>query len=407
MKKVCVYLLILSLLCSMGGCAPMDVGGVETRNSGMEGNEEEVQSLDRSESTSVPLQIDYAKVMQNSDEYDGKYIQVAGRISGFLMRNAGLKFSERIGFQEKSYAIHDFDIELSACDGNVADSFKAGDYVMVSGIWRGGPYPALQEAQIVGEGDDAFQLARGYQLKWEETRQKEAEKMELWNYMSLAEAGKAHEGEYVKVSGKMSITGKSLADNDRPTIRFKSPESGEKVFDVSLFGCTPESLEKCVDGEYVVLTGKLLDGKIIDCFIESIGEDAKKQDEAAAADRQQRLAEEQEEFINSCVAYSYEEILRYPDDYRGKAVRIDGTVVQVKEYYTYREVDKWDILVSTSYDGGHIVFIEYEAPKCGFRLLENDVISLYGTLDGTETYTTILLSDSTVPRVKGVKVLLG
>ena len=100
-----------------------------------------------------------------------------------------------------------------------------------------------------------------------------------------------------------------------------------------------------------------------------------------------------------CQTYSYKEIARYPDTYDGKQAQFTGEVIQVMENsflgditYTLR-VD----VTPTSYGYTDTIYVTYDAPEGAARLLEYDIVTMYGTLRGTVTYETILGASVTIP----------
>lgn len=105
------------------------------------------------------------------------------------------------------------------------------------------------------------------------------------------------------------------------------------------------------------------------------------------------------DFISSCQSYDYKEIARQPDLYKGKNGKIRGQVVQVSEglldsrkitlrvNVTQDEYGFWDdtVLVTYKYKDGEN------------KILEDDIINIYGVIDGTETYISVLGSKVTIP----------
>ena len=101
-------------------------------------------------------------------------------------------------------------------------------------------------------------------------------------------------------------------------------------------------------------------------------------------------------FKEECESYSYNEIARNPDKYDGKSAKFTGEVIQVMEDgddYTLRvNVTKgkyyWDDTVLVSYTRK-----DDDEP----RILEDDIIVMYGTLAGTHTYESVMGASITVP----------
>ncbi len=104
-------------------------------------------------------------------------------------------------------------------------------------------------------------------------------------------------------------------------------------------------------------------------------------------------------YKESCQTYNYKTIFRYAEDYEGKDVKYTGKVVQVIEneattsYRVDVTKDKWGYYDDTIY----VKFISLD--KDTPRILEDDIITFYGALNGLYTYETVLGSTVTIPYV--------
>lgn len=85
---------------------------------------------------------------------------------------------------------------------------------------------------------------------------------------------------------------------------------------------------------------------------------------------------------------SYDNLARYTEEYVGEIVHIQGEVVQVVE-------DMSGDMLLMHVDDGDIVLVHYD----GGRVLRNDRIDLYATVEGRTTYITVLGARSTVPEL--------
>lgn len=105
------------------------------------------------------------------------------------------------------------------------------------------------------------------------------------------------------------------------------------------------------------------------------------------------------DYIASCKTYKYKDIARNPDKYFGKRAKFKGEVVQVIEGYydTTLRVDvtkgKYGIYTDTMY----VVYTPKSSSES--RILEDDIITIYGELSGIETYETIMGSRVSIPRI--------
>lgn len=106
------------------------------------------------------------------------------------------------------------------------------------------------------------------------------------------------------------------------------------------------------------------------------------------------------DYIASCTAPSYEEIMRRPDEYKKKPVTASGKVVQiVEETHLFTGTT---INIRLEDDNGDVWLLIYnksavETPNG--NVLEGDRLTVYGDCTGTTSYKTILGKQITVPSV--------
>lgn len=106
------------------------------------------------------------------------------------------------------------------------------------------------------------------------------------------------------------------------------------------------------------------------------------------------------EYKEKCVEIAYEDLARNPDARKGQYFRFTGEVVQVMESFGtvslrvnvtpvmfYGEVSYYE----------DTIFVETKLGSDGRRILEGDMITLYGTCSGLYTYTTVLGSQMSIP----------
>ena len=104
-------------------------------------------------------------------------------------------------------------------------------------------------------------------------------------------------------------------------------------------------------------------------------------------------------YKNSCQTLDYDTIFRYAEDYKGQQVKYTGEVVQVIEtesdFVFYRvnvTKDEWGFYDDT-------IYVSYLKDEDSTRILEDDIITFYGTLSGLYTYETVLGASVTIPEV--------
>ncbi len=100
-------------------------------------------------------------------------------------------------------------------------------------------------------------------------------------------------------------------------------------------------------------------------------------------------------YKEQCKSYSYDSIAREPDKYDGKYAKFTGEVIQVM-----RDEDDYILRVDvtrTSWGYTDTIMVYYEAPSSSKKILEDDIVTMYGKLGGETTYTTVLNSSVTIP----------
>jgi len=103
-------------------------------------------------------------------------------------------------------------------------------------------------------------------------------------------------------------------------------------------------------------------------------------------------------FKAQCQDISYEDLSRNPDSYTGQLIKFTGKIIQVQESGTdavYRinvTEDQYGLWDDT-------IYVAYSTAGTSSRLLEDDIVTLYGTYCGLYTYTSIFGASVTIPSV--------
>lgn len=100
-----------------------------------------------------------------------------------------------------------------------------------------------------------------------------------------------------------------------------------------------------------------------------------------------------DEFCNSCIEVTYDDIARYPNNYQYQIIKINGRIMQIMYDFIQPGMDGY--LLSTNY--GDIVLCGAFTNTSEPRILENDFITLYGISAGLDTYITVNNVEETVP----------
>lgn len=132
--------------------------------------------------------------------------------------------------------------------------------------------------------------------------------------------------------------------------------------------------------------------------------------EKAAAEEAQRKAEAEaaaraeEEKRGYDTGITFDNLSRKPDDYEGKKVKFTGEVLQVSEL-----TNEIQIRLATKPNswGGYsddVVYVYFSSDLISSRILEDDVITVYGVARGLHSYTTVMGAEVTLPLIEVEKL---
>lgn len=96
---------------------------------------------------------------------------------------------------------------------------------------------------------------------------------------------------------------------------------------------------------------------------------------------------------------TYDQIARTPDDYTGQKVKFSGKVIQVVEGDTTVQ-----IRLAVNKDYNKILYGEYDKSIVSSRVLEDDIVTIYGTSFGLLSYKSAIGATITIPSVKIDKI---
>ena len=111
--------------------------------------------------------------------------------------------------------------------------------------------------------------------------------------------------------------------------------------------------------------------------------------------------------MKSCQEISYEKLARYPDKYKGTKVKLTGEVIQVIESSW---TDSINLRVNVTQDEygywDDTVLVDYTYKTEGVKILEDDIITMYGQSEGTESYESVLGATITIPYVTAEYIII-
>ncbi|MGN0338677.1 MAG: hypothetical protein ACI4EE_14380 [Lachnospiraceae bacterium] len=109
-------------------------------------------------------------------------------------------------------------------------------------------------------------------------------------------------------------------------------------------------------------------------------------------------AEKEDGFKADCPTWTYEQIARDPDSVLGDNAKFTGQVIQVIENGQYCEM-RVDI-TKTGYGYKDTIYVTYTRKSGEDRILDDDIITIWGWLEGTKTYTSVIGNPVTLPYVE-------
>lgn len=116
------------------------------------------------------------------------------------------------------------------------------------------------------------------------------------------------------------------------------------------------------------------------------------------------LEKEKNEFIKACKTAKYKDLMRNPDDYKGNKFKVKGKIEQTMDGGFLDNTKYYRVLVDVDGDGYYIDNVEYYVADKRIdkkpKLLDDDVIELFGTFKGTEKLTRVLGNSDEIPKIE-------
>lgn len=126
--------------------------------------------------------------------------------------------------------------------------------------------------------------------------------------------------------------------------------------------------------------------------------------EKAAEEEAKRQAEEEARLAEEAKGYdtgiTYKDLARSPETYEGQKVKFTGTVLQVIE--GSMTLNGLRLATKDSYDD--VVYCEYLTSILDVRLLEDDIITIYGISNGLQSYETVMGATVTLPKISVIRI---
>ncbi len=97
-------------------------------------------------------------------------------------------------------------------------------------------------------------------------------------------------------------------------------------------------------------------------------------------------------------ALAYEDIARTPDNYVGAKAKFTGEIIQVVADSTGVGATLRANVTKVGSSYRDTIYVIYPGMSNNNRILENDIVTMYGVMDGMETYETIMGGSMTIPK---------
>lgn len=108
----------------------------------------------------------------------------------------------------------------------------------------------------------------------------------------------------------------------------------------------------------------------------------------------------EKEYKASCQTMEYADLARNPDKYKGTALKFTGQIVQVHEPTFGNTVTLRINVTKTNYDlCTDTIYATVSIPDGSDRLLEKDIVTIYGDCDGMYSYTSVLHAKVSLPKI--------
>ncbi len=116
-------------------------------------------------------------------------------------------------------------------------------------------------------------------------------------------------------------------------------------------------------------------------------------------------AKVEKKFKDSCETIDFKTLSRNPDKYKGNNYKFTGEVIQVQESSWGDAVDLRINVTKETYEyiddvsWTDTIYATVEIPDEADRILEDDIITFWGTCDGLYSYTSVLGSSVSLPKI--------
>lgn len=130
-------------------------------------------------------------------------------------------------------------------------------------------------------------------------------------------------------------------------------------------------------------------------------------EERAEMEENDKKEKERSDFIASCSSATYDELARYPEDYKNKNIGVRGEVAQIISEDGLNV--KLSVSITSSeygYWSDQVVVTYTKSSANQSRILEGDIINVYGVYEGLKSYeNTINHTTMSVPQISAKYIM--
>lgn len=111
----------------------------------------------------------------------------------------------------------------------------------------------------------------------------------------------------------------------------------------------------------------------------------------------------------AAITIPYDDLFRYNEQHVGKVVRYVGEVIQVQEDVCIQcDTPSYTLRIAVT-EGSYglwddPIWVDYEGTD---RFLEDDIVTVWGVVEGLQSYTAVLGNQVTIPQVRALDIQLG
>lgn len=245
----------------------------------------------------------------------------------------------------------------------------------------------------------AFVLQYNPNISKEVTSNTEENKEESQNYKFYSSMFKNNSKEKID----KIITSEFITDEELKNIYKEREVENNNCESYKIWVFSNEEKAKDVNN-YEIAEVKKENNNII---VTNVAEEKRKAEQEAEAKKKQeediaRKEQEETEFKASCQTYTFEQMARNPENFKGTNVKVVGEVVQA--LYGSSGVD---LRVNITKQGNYstyytdTIYVVYYPENGEDKILEDDIVTIYGTSQGDYSYTSTIGSQVTLPLVYG------